>query len=184
MLRRNGPSREVRGASPEAGRESMGERFVEEVGGQTAGWMKLVLGTEVGHSPGDFLLDGDWGPSSPPPKGGQTRVPNFGPFLLWPNGWTHQDATWYGCRPQLRGLCVRWRPSPPPPKGSRAPQIFGPCLLWPNGWMVDPVVDRWSRSSRSKIGQVELIEKSSTSRSSRSSRVDFSTSRVDRLVDD
>ena len=44
-----------------------------------------------------------------------------------------------------------------------------------------PVVDRWSRS---KIGQVELIEKSSTSRSSRSNRVDFSTSRVDRLVDD
>jgi len=49
---------------------------------------------------------------------------------------------------------------------------------------LDPIVDRWSRSSRSKIGQVELIEKSSTSRSSRSSRVDFSTSRVDRLVDD
>jgi len=46
---------------------------------------------------------------------------------------------------------------------------------------IDPVVDRWSRS---KIGQVELIEKSSTSRSSRLSRVDFSTSRVDRLVDD
>jgi len=25
----------------------------------------------------------------------------------------HQDATWYGGRPQLRGLCVRWGPSPP-----------------------------------------------------------------------
>ena len=46
---------------------------------------------------------------------------------------------------------------------------------------LDPVVDQWSRSSRLKIGQVELIKKSSTSRSS---RVDFSTSRVDRLVDD
>ena len=22
----------------------------------------------------------------------------------------HQDATWYGCWPQPRGLCVRWRP--------------------------------------------------------------------------
>ena len=32
MLRRNGPRLEVRGVSPEAGRESMGERFVEEVG--------------------------------------------------------------------------------------------------------------------------------------------------------
>ena len=41
--------------------------------------------------------------------------------LLWPNGWTHQDATWYGCRPQPRGLCVRWRPSPSSPKRGRSP---------------------------------------------------------------
>jgi len=27
--------------------------------GQTAGWMKLVFGMEVGLSPGDFVLDGD-----------------------------------------------------------------------------------------------------------------------------
>jgi len=48
----------------------------------------------------------------------------------------HQDATWSGCRPQPRGLCVRWRPSPPSPKGGGAfPPIFGPCLSWPNGWM-------------------------------------------------
>jgi len=33
---------------------------------------------------------------------------------LWPNGWMHQDATWYGGRPQPKGLCVRWGPSPPP----------------------------------------------------------------------
>jgi len=26
----------------------------------------------------------------------------------------HQDATWYGGRPQPRELCVRWGPSPPP----------------------------------------------------------------------
>jgi len=25
----------------------------------------------------------------------------------------HQDATWYGGRPQPRGLCVRWEPIPP-----------------------------------------------------------------------
>ena len=43
--------------------------------------------------------------------------------VLWPNGWMDQDATWYGGRPQPRGLCVRWgRPS-------QLPQIFGPCLL-------------------------------------------------------
>jgi len=32
-------------------------------------------------------------------------------------------ATWYGCRPQPRGLCVRFAP------------IFGSRLLWPNGCM-------------------------------------------------
>jgi len=41
--------------------------------GQTAGWMKLVLGMEVGLSPGDFVLDGDPVPFSkkvaePPPQ--------------------------------------------------------------------------------------------------------------------
>jgi len=29
----------------------------------------------------------------------------------------HRDATWYGGRPQPRGLCVRWGPSPIPQKG-------------------------------------------------------------------
>ena len=70
--------------------------------GQTAGWIKMILGTEVGLSSGDFVLHGDQAPS-----------PNvFGPFLLWPNGWMHEDATWYGGRPQPRGLCDRWGPSP------------------------------------------------------------------------
>jgi len=74
---------------------------------QTAGWIKIILRTEVGLSPGDLVvLDGDPVPS-----------PIFGPFLLWPNGWIHQDATRYGARPQPRGLCVRWGPSPPLPKG-------------------------------------------------------------------
>jgi len=30
--------------------------------GQTAGWIKMVLGMEVGLSPGDFVLDGDPAP--------------------------------------------------------------------------------------------------------------------------
>ena len=61
--------------------------------GQTAVWIKMVLGMEVGLSPGDFVLDGDPAPS---PKGGGAPSPIFGPFLLWPNGWLHQDATCYG----------------------------------------------------------------------------------------
>jgi len=35
--------------------------------GQTAGWIKMPLGTEVGLSPGDIVLDGD--PASPQRKG-------------------------------------------------------------------------------------------------------------------
>jgi len=31
--------------------------------GQTAGWMKLILGMVVGLSPGEFVLDGDPAPS-------------------------------------------------------------------------------------------------------------------------
>jgi len=58
-----------------------------------------------------------------PPKGGGATCPIFGPFLLWPNGWMHQDATWYGCRPQPRGICDRWGPNPPPPKGAELPKF-------------------------------------------------------------
>jgi len=65
--------------------------------GQTDGWMKLVLGIEVGLSLGDFVLDGD--PVPFPQKGVEPLSPIFGPFLLWPNGSMHQDATWYGCWP-------------------------------------------------------------------------------------
>jgi len=53
--------------------------------GQTAEWIKMVLGTEVGLIPGDFVLDGDPPPS---PKGGGAPSQIFGPRLLWPGaGW-------------------------------------------------------------------------------------------------
>jgi len=74
--------------------------------GQTAGWITIILGTEVGLSQGVLVvLDRDPAPS---PKRGQSPFPIFGPILLWPNGWMPQDATWYEARPQPRGLCVRW----------------------------------------------------------------------------
>ena len=82
--------------------------------GQVAGWIKMPLGMEVGLGPGDCVR---WGPSHTPPKKGQSPT-IFGPRLLWSNGWTDQDATWYGGRPRPRQLCVRWGPISPPLMGT------------------------------------------------------------------
>jgi len=43
---------------------------------------------------------------APPPERG-TASPPFAPCLLWPNGWMHQDTTWYGGRPRPRRHCLR-----------------------------------------------------------------------------
>jgi len=98
--------------------------------GQTVGRIKTKLGMLVGLSPGDFVLDGN--PVPFPPKGADPSSPIFGPFLLWPNGWMHQDATWYGCWPQPRGLFVGRRPSlPSPTKGAEPPPNFRPISIVP-----------------------------------------------------
>jgi len=49
--------------------------------GQTAGWIKMQLGTMVGLGPGHIVLQGD---PAPPRRG--TTPPIFVPCLLWPNG--------------------------------------------------------------------------------------------------
>ena len=72
--------------------------------GQMAAWIKMPPGMELGLSPGDFVLDGD--PALPSPKRDRGPSPIFGPFLLWPNGCMHQDATWYGRRPQPRVIFI------------------------------------------------------------------------------
>ena len=96
--------------------------------GQTAVCIRIPLGTDVGLSLGDIVLDGD--PAPLPKKGGGAPFPIFGPFLLWPNGWMHQDATWYPGRPQPRRLCVRWVAQPPSPKRGRSlPPNFRPMSI-------------------------------------------------------
>jgi len=53
--------------------------------GQTAGWIKMPLGTKVGLGLCNILLDGD--PASPAKGAHQLpRPPLFGPCLLWSNG--------------------------------------------------------------------------------------------------
>ena len=71
--------------------------------GQTAGWIKTPLGTKVSLGTGQIALDGY--PAPPQKVGGATPI--ISPCLLRPNGWMHQDATWYGGRPRPRRLCFR-----------------------------------------------------------------------------
>ena len=78
--------------------------------GQTARCIKMPLGMEVGLSPGDFVFDG---PSYPQKKMAHPPHPIFGPCLLWPNGWIHEDATWYGSIDLGPGHCIRRGPSYP-----------------------------------------------------------------------
>ena len=89
---------------------------------------------------------------------GCTQPPQFSAHVLWPNGWMDQDATWYGCRPQRRRLCVRWGPSfPPPPKKKKGtqPPIFGPCLLWwPNGCVDEDATWYGSRQRRRRHSEL------------------------------
>jgi len=56
--------------------------------GQTAGWIKMKLGMDVGLGPGHIMLPVD---PAPHPKGAQPQI--FGPYLLWPNSWMDHDAT-------------------------------------------------------------------------------------------
>ena len=92
---------------------------------QTAGWITMPLGREVGLGPGDFVLDGD--PASPLLKG---YSPIFVQCPLWPNDWMDEDATWHGSRPRPKPHCVRRGPALRE-RGTAAPHVFGPCLLWP-----------------------------------------------------
>ena len=89
----------------------------------------MPLGTVVDLDPGHIVLEGD---PAPLPKG-RAEPPIFGPYMLWPNGWMDQDATWCGGRPQPWPHRVRCGPSHTP-KGAQRP-IFGPCLLRPNSWV-------------------------------------------------
>ena len=93
---------------------------------------------EVGLGPGHIVLDGDLAPL--PIKGAQPPI--FGPFLLWPNCWMHQEKlnvffTFIPSRKMPLGMKVDLDPGhivldgdqlPLPQKGGTAPPIFGPPI--------------------------------------------------------
>jgi len=100
---------------------------------QTAAWIKMPLGTEVGLGLRDIVFDVD-----PATRRKRAEPPRqiFGPCLLWPNGWMDENAAWYGSRPRSRSHCTRRRAilrTPPVTRkrSTAAPPPFGPCLLWP-----------------------------------------------------
>ena len=74
----------------------------------------MPLGTELGLSPGDFVLDGDPAPSQ---NMGRSAPPQYRP--MWPNGSIDQDDTWHGGGPWSRPQCARWEPAPLPKKGAK-----------------------------------------------------------------
>jgi len=94
--------------------------------GRMAGWIKMALGTEVGLGPVHIVLDGD---TALLPKTGGRAPQIFGPSLLWPNGWMHQDATGYGGRPWPTRHCVRCGPSYLQKKGTSTPPNFWPMSI-------------------------------------------------------
>ena len=76
--------------------------------GQTAAWTKMSLGTEVGLGLRNIVFDVD---PATPRKMATATLPNFGPCLLWPNGWMDEGAAWYGSRPRPGPHCTRRGPS-------------------------------------------------------------------------
>ena len=91
--------------------------------GQTAGWTKMPLRTEVSLSLGDCVR---WGPIYPQKKGHTQPHPIFGPYLLWPNGWMDQDGIWQGGRPWSSPHCATWGHSSLPQNRGQSPLNFGP----------------------------------------------------------
>ena len=96
--------------------------------GQTAEWIKMPPGTEVGLGPDDIVLDGD------------TALPKRA--QLPPQFLSHvccgQTACWIKMPLGMEIVLgpghtvLDWNPAPPT-KGVQQPSLFGRCLLWPNG---------------------------------------------------
>ena len=104
--------------------------------GQTAGWIKMALGTELGFGPVHIVLDGA---TAPLPKKGD-RAPQFSDHL-----YCGQTA---GCIKVPLGMevglslgdSVRWGPSPLPQKG-RSPTQFSAhvCCGQTAAWIKMPL---------------------------------------------
>ena len=101
--------------------------------GQTAEWIKMALGMEVGLGPGHIVLDGELAPLRK--KGAEPPI--FGPFLLSPNGRMNQDGTWQGGVAWSKPHCARWGPSHPQFSAHFYCRQTAGCIKMPLGMEVD-----------------------------------------------
>ena len=119
--------------------------------GQTAGWIKIALGMEVGLGPGHIVLDRD--PATLPQKGhlGQDTLCLIGIQLHSPKkGHSLQFSTHVYCGQTV--VCIRMIPfgtevglslgdivldgdPAPPPRRGNSPPILGQCHIWTNVWV-------------------------------------------------
>jgi len=120
--------------------------------GQTAAWIKMTLGMEVGLDPG-HTLDGDL---APPPKG---HTPNFRPMCVVAkrlDGSRCCHLTGIGLDPGhivLDGDPSASSHPPPKQRGTSRPH-FSAHVLWPNGWMDQDVT--WQGGSCLGPGDIVL----------------------------
>ena len=82
----------------------------------------MPLGTDVGLRLRNIVFDVD--PAIPRKKGTSTP-PNFGPCLLWPNGWMDEDAAWYGTEVDIGPGHIVLDGVPAPAKGAQQPPLLG-----------------------------------------------------------
>jgi len=109
---------------------------------QTAAWIKMSLGTEVGLGPDDIVLYAD---PAPLPKKRAEPPPQFSAHV-----YCGQTAGWIE---MALGVDVGLGPGhivldgdPAPPAKKAQPPIFGLCLLWSNGWMWMDEAATWFKS--------------------------------------
>ena len=107
--------------------------------GQTAGWIKMPLGTEVGLSPGDIVLYGD---PAHPLKKGHSSLPQFlvHDYCGQTAGWIKMPlGTEVGLGPG--DIVLYGDPAPPPMERGTAAPTFWPVSIVAKQWPISATAE-------------------------------------------
>ena len=113
---------------PQKGTQPLPQFSAHVYYGQTAGFITIPLGTEVGLSPGDFVLDGD--PAPLPKKGAEPPISVH--FYYGQTAACIRIPLGTEMGLSLGHIVLDGDPAPSPLKGHSSP-IFGQCPLWLDG---------------------------------------------------